>query len=350
MVALGVVVARAEERRRGDRAKRRRIALAATFALAGVWGLALVGATWAVGHTLEADFVRAKANFQAHDPHAAAELEAAIVRHPANGRLELLAAREALASGAHTALHHLNRALRLEPASWEAHRLAARTLARLGKPAQAALEYRLALEHGMVPSYDEMLRVAGDHAIDAVPQRSEHLLELATQLVQRGRSQEAAQVGARAIERASRVEPVLKQLLQLALLSRRSDQIVAAADAYLEARPEASGYEEVAQAFQTIGDVTRSNQVIDLGVKAHPEESSLVLAGARMRLQRGDLAGARTLLRRSSDGSFSLRDRQEAEELLAQIAERSGDADAAVLARARARSYARRRQEASQVE
>ena len=49
------------------------------------------------------------------------------------------------------------------------------------------------------------------------------------------------------------------------------------------------------------------------------------------------------MLKGMSDGEFSLQERQSAEELLAVIAEKSGDMDAALIARARARLIARKR-------
>jgi hypothetical protein len=192
--------------------------------------------------------------------------------------------------------------------------------------------------------------VVGEHAVDAVPQQPPALIELAKNLAARGRPDEAARAAARAVERANLAESALKGQLEVALLCHRNELISSAAGAYLEARPEAGAYVVAAEAYQSIGDAARSDAAIALGAKEHPEDSSLVLAGARLRLGRGDLAGVRALLRRSGDGTFSLRDRQEAEELMAQVADRAGDSDAAVMARARARLLARQRQQANQLE
>src|SRR6185437_5726305 len=94
---------------------------------------------------------------------------AAIRRHPADDYLELVAARAALRDDPTTAMHDLNRALRLHPTNWQAHRLAARLLLASGHPAQAALEYRLALASGMVLDLNELTRLLAGHVVEAVP-------------------------------------------------------------------------------------------------------------------------------------------------------------------------------------
>jgi hypothetical protein len=221
----------------------------------------------------------------------------------------------------------------------------------MGKKGQAALEYRLAIEHGMSGvTSAEIWSVVGDRIVDAVPQRAADLIALGHELVQRGRPDLADQAAVRATEHTDRVTMVMRQRLEVALEAGRTETIVAAASALCDAEPEAQGYGAAAQAFTKVHSPERADDAIARGMKAHPEEPALVLLGARLRIERGDLPGARALLKRTADGTFSLKDREEAEDLLAQIAEKSGDPDAAVLARARARLLARRRQDSAQIE
>ncbi|MHB8877967.1 MAG: O-antigen ligase family protein [Myxococcaceae bacterium] len=88
-----------------------------------------------------------------------------IDRHPADYLLyELVAVEYAAArrGDAREALAFVNRALFLRPVDAEAHRIAARSLARLGRGKQALLEYRLAAESGIGAALDEGLGMAKD--------------------------------------------------------------------------------------------------------------------------------------------------------------------------------------------
>jgi hypothetical protein len=350
-IALGVVIARSEDQSRAKRTKRRRVALPVSRLWLAAWAVTIVCGAWAAAHTLDVDFDRAHEAVKAHRPEAAALLDAAIARHPASDALELLAAQEALPRTTAGGLKHLNRALRLHPANWQGHRLAARTLAQMGRKGQAALEYRLATEHGMSGvTSAEIWSVVGDHVIDAMPQRAAELIGLAHELVRHGRPDLADQAAIRATEHTDRVTLAMRARLEVAVEAGRAETVIAAATALVDAEPEVQGYAAAAQAFAKVHAPERVDDAIARGMKAHPDESSLVLLGARLSIDRGDLQGARALLKRTADGTFSLKDREEAEDLLAQIAERSGDPDAAVLARARARLLARRRLDTAQTE
>ena len=65
------------------------------------------------------------------------------------------------------------------------------------------------------------------------------------------------------------------------------------------------------------------------------------VVGAELRLGFGDLAGARTMLAAAGNAQLSLVERKRAEDLLAEWAERSGDAETAVTARTRSRLIGR---------
>ena len=75
-------------------------------------------------------------------------------------------------------------------------------------------------------------------------------------------------------------------------------------------------------------------------MRTQPLASAIVLVGARLRLEGNDFAGARTLVQRARQMGLTLAQRQQAEELLAQIADRTGDVDGAIMARVRARLIA----------
>ncbi|MCU1279933.1 MAG: hypothetical protein JWM53_3479, partial [bacterium] len=126
-VALGVVVGVAV--RRDDALARVRPSLWAPAATA--WALVLLFGGWAAAHTLDGDDSSLHDSVAARRP-AATALAAAIQRHPADDYLELLACEDAMRRRDSTAMHHVNRALLLHPASWRGHLLAAHLLAAVG--------------------------------------------------------------------------------------------------------------------------------------------------------------------------------------------------------------------------
>ncbi len=347
VVALGVVVGRWQEKAEADHVKLVRVKPLLAAAGAFAWLVVVGGAAWAAGRTLDADSARVAALRGENSPAAQAALDAAIARHPASDYLELVAATDGIKRRDPAALRHLNRALALHPANWQGHHLAARTFAELGHPQQAALEYRLALEHGMAIHYDELYQVLHARVIDAVPRRSPDLLELAEWLARTGRAALADEACLRALDETTRPETVLRERLRIATLGGDRKVIAAAAAALTSARPDAPTYGAAAIALAHSGDATAAATAVTDGLTAHPDDSGLLLVGARLRYDRGDLTGARDLLKRSDDSSISLADRKAAAELLALIADKAGDVDAAVVARARARLIARKLAELS---
>lgn len=341
LVALGVVVARVEDRRRlAPRTLRTRWPITAC-ALAG-WTVALFGAAWASTRTLTADCDRLDEGLRNRIPMLREALAQAIARHPADDHLELLATEEAFLRKDPRAIHHLNRALRLHPANPQAHHLAAIFLAQAGHLSQAALEYRLAAEHGQAVPIAEIERVTGAYVIDAVPQRIADLLAVARFLVSRGRPDEADLACRRAVEISTDVESAMLERLQVAAISANKSIIVEAARSLLATNPSARSYAAAAKVLQAAGEPARSDQAVLRGLDAHPDAAGLVLLGSRLRLERGDLNGARLFLQRATRADVSLTERQEAEELLAAVEEKAGDLSAALRARARARMIARK--------
>jgi tetratricopeptide (TPR) repeat protein len=338
VIALGVVMGRVE-RKQDRRAEEPRAPLPTRWVVAGLaaWSVALLGAAWAAPRTLAADFENVARAYRDKSAELPSLLAAAVARHPADDHLELLAAEDALARRDKDAMRHLNRALRLHPANWQAHDLAARTLLGMGRRPQAALELRLAIERGMPVSWDELWRALGDKIVDGVPQRPESLMKVAHALVARHRPEEADEACRRAVAAANPPGPFLIERVQVAMESNDARLLVASAQALLETQPDEEAGAVALRALAQSGDAKATDAALEMLTKQHPESSLLTLLGAQLLVDRGDLSGARELLKHAGDGSYSLSDRLRAEELLAKIADRQGDVDGAVLARARAR-------------
>jgi tetratricopeptide (TPR) repeat protein len=344
LLALGVLVRRVDEREEARHSlPRRSVSTPVAAGALAVWAAALLAAVWALPRTLDAEFaaLQQKAKQKQLD---GAELAAAIARHPASDHLELFAAEGALARRDFpSAMRHLNRALLLHPANAQAHQLAARTLVAVGRRSQAALEYRLAVANGMSAPYGELLRLVPDHLLDAVPQRARDLLDLARELVKVHRPDLADAACQRALSvDASAAPALLRERVEIARLGGVPKIVAAAAAALVEGEPATGSYTLAATVLDQVGDARGADDLIARGLKEHPFDGALVLLGARLRMNHGDLDGARARLKRNVDpnGAFSLADRRQAEELLAQIADRAGDVEEAVLARARARLLA----------
>jgi predicted Zn-dependent protease len=318
-------------------------ALPSAAALA-VWALLLVTAGWASAHTLTADGDLSKTPSRNRREVLPAVLAAAIARHPADDQLELLAATQALRLGDRAAaVPHLNRALRLHPAGGLAHRLAGWLLVTGGHRRQGALEYRLAAQHGYGMGYEEMTKTLGPDAIDAVQQRPDDLLEFARWLVYRDQAA-AERACLRAVELAPDTERVLKARLEIAMCGQDPRILADAAQALtaLE-RIEPGSWVQAAQALARAGRRAEADAALEHAMKQLPTAGSLVVAAAKLKLDGGDLAAARSLLSRRG-ALFTFEDRQQAEELLSQIADRMNDPAAALQARARARMIAQERE------
>ncbi|HWE29149.1 MAG TPA: O-antigen ligase family protein, partial [Polyangia bacterium] len=176
-IALGIAVGEsgAEDRKHARHSARSRIIPAASVAsFAAAWVLTLALSAWAARRTVDADWSRLTSG-RVDDGN----LAAAIARHPADDYLELLAAQRALQAGSATAMHHINRALTLNPSNWQAHRMAARLLAATHHTSQAALEYRLAIDNGFAANFEELATILGPAVVDAVPQQPPALFDLA---------------------------------------------------------------------------------------------------------------------------------------------------------------------------
>jgi O-antigen ligase/tetratricopeptide (TPR) repeat protein len=338
IVVLAIVAGRISAERRRSTRRSHRVPLRASLPGAAVAALTIVGAAWASGHTLDEDFTRLHASIQSRGVDQR-ELQVAIERHPADDYFELLAAQEALkAARPDAAMHHINHALRLHPGNWQAHRMAAVLLMSLKRPAQAALEYRLALDTGMGFDPGELYRNLGHHVVDAVPQTPAMLLELARAI---GNAEEADAIAQRAVEVADSRSRALLDRAELALASKAPVVSGRAARALLAEADSVEAFAVAARGLAQAGAQAESNAAISAGMKQFPRDGSLYLVGAELRLASGDLAGAYAMLVDAGKQTLSLAERQRVEDLVAEWADRTGDREIATMARARSRLIGR---------
>jgi hypothetical protein len=342
VVALGVVTGGvAVDQRRSMPKRGWRLSPRLAWPLVAALALFMIPAARGSRHTLDLDC----AWLRKGDDDGA--LQAAMARHPADDYLALVAAQRAMRaarpeSGAE-AMRQLNRALTLRPYNWQAHHMAARLLAASQRPAQAALEYRLAHESGMPLDVNELVRALGSHVVDAVPPTTPALLGLAQALYGGGRPVVGDAAAARAVELADAREQVLAERAQLAINFNAPAQAKAAAKALLAEAEAPESFVLAARACASGGDRPAANAAIDAGLKRHPHEALLFLSGARLRYEANDFAGAHALLSRAGRvATLTLEDRLHAEELLADVAEREGDTATAMVARARSKMIAQR--------
>lgn len=338
------------------------------LALAGGWVGALGLGVWAVPRTLRNDERHLLELLKAEVAPAEIDRVAreAIVRHPCDYRLELLAAfghaRADVGADAQAGhgevMRHLNRVLRLRPSDVEAHRLAGLTLGRMGRRRQAALEYRTAFQQGLLlsPGYLDEIAVLGGAALDAVPQTPETLLVLARHVARRSPALADAAC-ARAAELVQEAgagagpgagtggvdDRPARLAVQLALEAPGKDgaRLVRAAAALEQTAATAEAVGLAAMAYGRVGRVQDAERVLVAGRGRFPQDASLAVALARLRRARGDLGGARATLGDLISHTTDLEARRQAEEERAALEEQAGNVAAAVAARARAHLYQR---------
>lgn len=341
VVVLGFVVGRLAEHQPGvARWRPRGVTVGAA---AGAWVLVLAGGVWASGHTLARDVESASACMK-NEGGVQCRLDSLRARHPASDHFDLLEAEIALRSHDDaSAIAHLNRALRLHRANGWAHRIAALALVHLHRPAQAALEYRLAAENGRPAADAELLRYTGKHVVDAVPQQKDELLHLANLLANSGRVDIADAAAQRAVDLKD--GDVETMLYRLRLMARLKDQVRVgnAAQALLLANPPAPVEVEIVTTLEAVGDTRGADAALRSAIQSHPADASLLVAGVRLLLTRGDLEGAQGLLSKEEKTMRpSLDERRVLEELRGDLAEKRGDLQTAQLARDRARILSHR--------
>lgn len=240
-LAIALALAGAEEPspERPVAPRRRRIV---DFTLAGVAAAAALALPWGAAHTLERDGKRLAA--VRSNPVAARALAAELVPlHPADYYLHLVPA-FALASQApwrpKEVLPWANRAMYLNPSAAWPHRLAARCLLALGRPAQARIEYRLAFA---AADRADLLREVlakfrqADELLETVPDEAPAVAFLVDALAGARKHDLAYAVAKRRVERAGDEEPVAVRLAGEARALRRPAEALEIADRVLARFP-----------------------------------------------------------------------------------------------------------------
>ncbi len=326
---------------RQPRPARSAVVLVGSTVGAAVAGAGLVaGAAWAAGRTGDADAGRIRAALAQQHPMTGELINAAISRHPADHDFALLAARWAMRADppASEALRQLNRAQRLYPAAPAPHVLTAHLLVRLGRPSQAAIELRLANELGADLSYERMERLVGSAQLErTVPRDPTHLFKLASYFVSLGRVSEADAATRKAVTFAESSEAALVRRTQIALSSGNKEFIREAATALARGPSTPEGFELATRGLAAGGELEAARELVRKAAILMPHEGGLTVKGARVLLEHGDLTNARSLLAEDATRNLPFADRIAGEELLAEIADKEGDAAAAAAARARAR-------------
>ncbi len=334
---LGIVVARLRElKEAGAGGAKKSDPRAAYGALVVATGLVLLGVR-ALPFTMDAERTLGRAMIVSRDPAVTSFLNAAIVRHPADSYLELLAATEATRRADRSAGRHLNRAQRLFPADPAGHLQAARWLATIGRRSQAAIEYRLARERGSGHGIDEAFGVVGETFIDrAEPTTARALMDVAFYLIARGRLSRIEAIAARAVDLGAGAATWQAERLTLALGAKDRAFVVRACESLLRVTSDPRHFLRAAEALAGVNEAHRADQAIDAGLRLDPRQGALVLGGVRLRLQRNDFRGAMSLLTTRGDLRLTLKERGAREDLLGDLAERLGDPVMAAQARARA--------------
>lgn len=342
VTALGIVVARIGERLDPHRQRTPRLARRWTVTGLGIFAGALVLGLWALPRSLRADGARLQQAVVKRSPSAATELATAIRRHPADYYLQLLAALHAIDKRDPAAGQYLNRAMRLHPADGHVHLIAARWLAKNQRASQAALEYRLAFERGAKPLYPEILSAVGPrYFATAVPQTADYLIDAAKFLARKGHVAEAREVSEQGVALEGGNESACLKRLEVALESRTPSFLREAARALAAVATLPSSHAAAADALVKAGDPATADGAIQRGLAFHPANGLLVLAGARLKLDRNDLTGATAILALAKSVSYTLSERIQMDELRASIAAKRGDAVTATLFRARAKALAK---------
>ncbi len=157
LVATVVVANPHRSRRRHSSSSRRflRLPRRAVVLTAGACAVLAMGLAYpAIAHQIDRDTEALRAAAREEIPDFMERAREAVTRHPADFVLPLMVGARQLQEpeGAKAALQWINRSMVRAPLESSPHRLAGQTLWRLGIPAQAMLEYRLADESG-APRY-----------------------------------------------------------------------------------------------------------------------------------------------------------------------------------------------------
>ncbi|MGI5864153.1 MAG: O-antigen ligase family protein [Myxococcales bacterium] len=226
-----------------------------------------------------------------------------------------------------------SRAMFLNAARPEPHRLAARALRAIGQERQARLEYRLAFERGDRDALKEVTRAfqKPEELLEAVPDEEATILALADALFGQSRIDEAQAVARASLERHGESLPAFQRLARAASARRQPDEVYRIGGKMTVLAPE-----------KPTGLLTRVNALIMTnafeaaiellereGLKRFPLDAEVVMTLARLELSRGNTKACREALKKLPPGiDVSMRVR--ALSMEASAAERDGQASKAL--------------------
>lgn len=256
--------------------------------------LALIGGPWALRHTADADVARIREAADVAAVQTAADH--ALARHPPDALAPLTAAVRLAALGAPGAmtLARLNQALSRAPADHRPHLLAARLL-RGDRPAQAAVEYRMAI--GRAPWHAlrlvreaATLRAPGHLARAVPPDQRGRLGEV---LLEAGRAADARDAMA-AILLVEPTERVARHIHARACLQLGDAPCVEGDIGWLDAHgPPAAAHALRARLALREGDADSAARAADAALATAPEDPGARRLAAEVAGARGDLEAAR---------------------------------------------------------
>ena len=333
IVALAVVVGRVQQAVPGGH----RLPRLVTGPTLGLAALAFAFALWAYPRSAAAEGERMR-QMVSRGHKAGAAIAGAMVRHPADAYLALLAHLDAVTHEPARAEAALDHALRLAPTDGTLTQMSARWLVRRQLLAQAALAYKLAAERGVRTERSELLTALGPALVsEAVPQHQSELIAVARVLLEHKHIEEANIASARAVDVAFDPEDAGMERVALAMQSGSATFMTDAADDLLLRAKSAHAFGLVARAYANAGANSLADAAIAKGLAAHPQSGALVVQGARLRLGRGDSAAALAWLKLQAVEALDLSEQIELAQLRAELLEAQGDRAGAVTARARAR-------------
>ncbi len=288
--ALGLALGPAPSAEAPDMRRSRIAPLVAAGCLLG----AILGGPWAVAHRADADGARIAAATDL--PAVIAAADEALLRHPTDALGPLIAAARMVELGAEptAVLARLNQAMRRAPLDHRPHLLAARLL-RGDRPAQAAIEYRLAIErapwHALRLVREAATLVDPLDLAQAVP--PDQRRRLGEVLLQAGRAADARA----AMETVALLEPgdvAARRIIGRACLALGDRACVAAAARWLLGAGEsAAGHGLRARLALADDDRDAAAQAAAAALQSAPRDPAAQRLAARVAGARGDLDGAR---------------------------------------------------------
>src|SRR5581483_5839626 len=160
------------------------------------------------------------------------------------------------------------------------------------------------------PITNDILRLLGDDAVDAVPQTPEALLALAKRVAPLGGLKLADGALNRAVDTSKTPEETLVETVKLADELKRSALAITLSHQIIDGKPDVQAYAVAARALAHAGQPQDSAAALERGLHDYPGTPLLILTAARLRFERGDLSGARAMLRAPSERTFSLAERK----------------------------------------